>query len=247
MMFMAGLVPRTSSLRFGTAVINIPNHDPVVVAAEAAQFDHMSRGRFMLGIGPGGLSVRLRAVRRHRSRRAHPPDDGIGHADPAHLVAGPALRSAGRVPHACGSRTRSSGARRRLHAEAVPARRAADLDLAGEPGFAERPHRRQEGWGIISANIIRPARSPRTGRSTARRARSRKARVGDKWRVARNIMVAPPMPRRATACSPRHASNRYFFAYIREVLGRVGLLVACSSRIPTCRTTQATAEAIAEA
>ena len=55
LMFMAGLVPRTTNLRFGTAVINLPNHDPVIVAAEAAQFDHMSRGRFMLGIGPGGL------------------------------------------------------------------------------------------------------------------------------------------------------------------------------------------------
>src|SRR5262245_8356247 len=55
LMFMAGLVPQTRRLRFGTAVINITNHDPVKVAAEAAQFDHMSRGRFMLGIGPGGL------------------------------------------------------------------------------------------------------------------------------------------------------------------------------------------------
>ena len=55
LMFMAGLVPRTKNLRFGTGVICLPNHDPVVVAAEAAQFDHMSRGRFMLGVGPGGL------------------------------------------------------------------------------------------------------------------------------------------------------------------------------------------------
>ena len=54
-MFMASLLPRTSNLRFGTGVVCIPNHDPIVVAAEAAQFDHMSRGRFMLGIGPGGL------------------------------------------------------------------------------------------------------------------------------------------------------------------------------------------------
>src|SRR5215470_11325893 len=55
LMFMANLVARTKNLTFGTAVINLPNHDPVVVAAEVAQFDHMSRGRFMLGIGPGGL------------------------------------------------------------------------------------------------------------------------------------------------------------------------------------------------
>src|SRR6185437_1612429 len=54
-MFMASLVPRTSHLKFGTAVICLPSHDPVKVAAEVAQFDHMSKGRFMLGIGPGGL------------------------------------------------------------------------------------------------------------------------------------------------------------------------------------------------
>src|SRR5215471_20077057 len=51
LMFMAGLVPRTKNLTFGTAVICLPNHHPVKVAAEVAQFDHMSRGRFMLGIG----------------------------------------------------------------------------------------------------------------------------------------------------------------------------------------------------
>src|SRR3954466_6237952 len=55
MMFFAGLLPRTKNITFGTAVINLPNHHPAIVAAEAAQFDHMSRGRFMLGVGPGGL------------------------------------------------------------------------------------------------------------------------------------------------------------------------------------------------
>src|SRR5437588_949151 len=55
LMFMAGLISRTENLTFGTAVICLPNHHPVKVAAEVAQFDHMSRGRFMLGIGVGGL------------------------------------------------------------------------------------------------------------------------------------------------------------------------------------------------
>jgi len=36
-----------------TCVVCIPNHDPSVVAADAAQLDHMSRGSFMVGIGPG--------------------------------------------------------------------------------------------------------------------------------------------------------------------------------------------------
>ena len=55
LMFFAGLLERTQTIAFGTAVINLPNHHPAIVAAEAAQFDHMSKGRFMLGVGPGGL------------------------------------------------------------------------------------------------------------------------------------------------------------------------------------------------
>src|SRR6476646_6351216 len=56
LMFLAGLVPQTKNLTFGTAVINLPNHHPAIVAGEAAQFDHMSGGRFMFGIGSGGLA-----------------------------------------------------------------------------------------------------------------------------------------------------------------------------------------------
>src|ERR1700678_4241653 len=55
LMFMASLLPRTKNLTFGTAVICLPNHHPPRVAAEVAQFDNMSRGRFMFGIGVGGL------------------------------------------------------------------------------------------------------------------------------------------------------------------------------------------------
>ena len=56
LMFLASLINRTKTIRFGTGVIALPNHHPAVVAAEVAQFDHMSRGRLMFGIGPGGLA-----------------------------------------------------------------------------------------------------------------------------------------------------------------------------------------------
>ena len=56
LMFLAGLVPQTKNLTFGTAVINLPNHHPAIVAAECAQFDHMSGGRFLMGVGSGGLA-----------------------------------------------------------------------------------------------------------------------------------------------------------------------------------------------
>ena len=55
LMFMASLIHQTSRITFGTGVINLPNRHPAVIAAEVAQFDHMSQGRFLFGIGTGSL------------------------------------------------------------------------------------------------------------------------------------------------------------------------------------------------
>src|SRR3569832_303324 len=57
LMFLAGLVPQTKNLTFGTAVINLPNHHPAIVAAECAQFANKSGGRNQMGVGSGGLSA----------------------------------------------------------------------------------------------------------------------------------------------------------------------------------------------
>jgi len=53
--FMSALLPQTRNLVFGTGVLNLPQHFPPKVAADVALFDHMSNGRFLMGIGPGGL------------------------------------------------------------------------------------------------------------------------------------------------------------------------------------------------
>jgi alkanesulfonate monooxygenase SsuD/methylene tetrahydromethanopterin reductase-like flavin-dependent oxidoreductase (luciferase family) len=55
LMLMASLIPQTKRITFATGVINLPNRHPAVIAAEVAQFDHMSEGRFIFGIGTGSL------------------------------------------------------------------------------------------------------------------------------------------------------------------------------------------------
>src|SRR5215475_4394793 len=55
LMLMASLIRETQRITFATGVINLPNRHPAVVAAEVAQFDHMSNGRFIFGIGTGSL------------------------------------------------------------------------------------------------------------------------------------------------------------------------------------------------
>ena len=53
--FLANLIARTKRMKLGTGVVNLPYHHPAVIAAHAALLDHLSEGRLLLGVGPGGL------------------------------------------------------------------------------------------------------------------------------------------------------------------------------------------------
>jgi alkanesulfonate monooxygenase SsuD/methylene tetrahydromethanopterin reductase-like flavin-dependent oxidoreductase (luciferase family) len=53
--FMATLIHETTQIKFATGVINLPQHHPAMVAGDVAQFDHLSGGRYVMGVGPGGL------------------------------------------------------------------------------------------------------------------------------------------------------------------------------------------------
>ncbi len=55
LIFMSNLISRTENIRFGTGVLCLPQNHPAIVAGYAALFDHLSEGRFIMGIGPGGL------------------------------------------------------------------------------------------------------------------------------------------------------------------------------------------------
>ena len=55
LMFMAKAIPLTERVRLCTGVLNLPQQHPAVVAGFAAMFDHLAKGRFVMGIGPGGL------------------------------------------------------------------------------------------------------------------------------------------------------------------------------------------------
>jgi alkanesulfonate monooxygenase SsuD/methylene tetrahydromethanopterin reductase-like flavin-dependent oxidoreductase (luciferase family) len=57
--FLAMLIGRTRQIALGTGVLNLPQAHPAAVAAHAAMFDHLCRGRFIMGIGPGGLASDL--------------------------------------------------------------------------------------------------------------------------------------------------------------------------------------------
>jgi limonene 1,2-monooxygenase len=54
-LFIAAAAERTKHIKFGTGVISLPYHQPLMVANRIIQLDHQTRGRVMFGFGPGLL------------------------------------------------------------------------------------------------------------------------------------------------------------------------------------------------
>ena len=53
--FIASVAHETRNIRLGSGTVNLPNSHPAQVAAHVAMVDHLLEGRFLFGIGPGGL------------------------------------------------------------------------------------------------------------------------------------------------------------------------------------------------
>ncbi len=54
-LFIAAAAQATRRIRFGTGVISLPYHHPLMVANRLAQLDHQTMGRVTFGFGPGQL------------------------------------------------------------------------------------------------------------------------------------------------------------------------------------------------
>src|SRR3981189_687568 len=62
MMFHATLIPETKRIKLATGTSNLSHMHPVLIAVQAAMFDHMSEGRFILGVSPGALTTDAEAL-----------------------------------------------------------------------------------------------------------------------------------------------------------------------------------------
>jgi alkanesulfonate monooxygenase SsuD/methylene tetrahydromethanopterin reductase-like flavin-dependent oxidoreductase (luciferase family) len=246
MMFFANLLTRTENISFGTAVINIPNHHPAIVAAEAAQFDHMSKGRFMLGVGPGGLVSDFELFKNPdvhaRNRMVIEAVDfmqRIWSQDPPYALKGEFWDieiKDGILPHL------GVGFMPKPYQKGGP---PISISLASPRSSSARTAA-LKGWGMISANII-PTYSVAShweiySKACAEAGRSPR---GEDWRVARNILVAPSDSQAHDRVFGEAGSNRYFFTYMRQVLDSVGLLVMLKPR-PDLPDAEATPEVITQ-
>jgi probable F420-dependent oxidoreductase len=78
MVTLAYLAARTSTVRLGTAMLLLPQRNPVYVAKEVSSLDWLSGGRVDLGIGVGWLKEEFEALQVPWERRGHRTDEYVG-------------------------------------------------------------------------------------------------------------------------------------------------------------------------
>ena len=77
-LFIATAAERTKHLKFGTGVLSIPYHHPLMVANRMIQLDHITRGRVMLGVGPGALTTDAHMLGIEHTIQRERLDEGLG-------------------------------------------------------------------------------------------------------------------------------------------------------------------------
>lgn len=222
--FMATLIHQTKAIKFGTSVINLPQHHPAVVAGDTALFDHLSGGRFIMGVGPGGLGSDFELFKTfdknrsemmvesiemiHKIWASDPPyripgkywDITIEEQCLPHLGIGPMLKPL-QLPYPPLAVSAMSPA-------------SSTARLAGE-----------RGWGLISANFM-PVVHARShweqyciGAEKAGRRPDRK-----EWRLARSILVTESDSEAADYLADDASAFGWYYDYLRRNLGTYKLL-----------------------
>ncbi len=62
MLFQATLIHDTKTIKLATGTTNLAQMHPVVIAVNAAMFDHLAQGRFIMGVSPGALTSDCEAI-----------------------------------------------------------------------------------------------------------------------------------------------------------------------------------------
>src|SRR5881397_433113 len=76
--FIGVAAERTRNIRLGTGVVSVPYHHPFHVADRMVLLDHLTRGRVMLGVGPGALPSDAKMLAIEPTRQREMMDEGLG-------------------------------------------------------------------------------------------------------------------------------------------------------------------------
>jgi len=190
LIFIATLARDTKRIKLGSGTVNLANRHPAATAAEIAMVDTLLEGRFILGVGPGGLPSDAEMMETMDADR-----NAIFVESMQHMIA----LWTQQPPY------RLKGKRWQLSTERTW---TPDLGMGGMLRPFQKPHppivvtailpnsngiaaAAARGWTPISANFVQPwvvkSHWPKYVEGCARSGREAK---GADWRVAKSIFVA---------------------------------------------------------
>ncbi|MFP4275665.1 MAG: LLM class flavin-dependent oxidoreductase, partial [Paracoccaceae bacterium] len=76
--FIGVAAERTRHIRLGTGVVSLSYHNPLWVAERIVMLDHLTRGRVMLGVGPGALPTDAKMIGIEPSQTRQLLEDSLG-------------------------------------------------------------------------------------------------------------------------------------------------------------------------
>ena len=207
LIFIAALARDTKRMKLGSGTVNLANRHPAVTAAEIAMVDTMLKGRFILGIGPGGLRSDAEMMETLDADRTAIFVESIDHMI-ALWTRTPPYRLQGKRWNLTTERTAQidigMGALLKPFQKPYPPIVVTAI-LPNSNGIAAAAER---GWAPISANFVHPwvvkTHWPKYVEGCARAGREAR---GEDWRVAKSIFVADDD---ATARRMRGTFGYYF-------------------------------------
>lgn len=222
--FMATLIPETKSIKFGTGVLNLPQHHPAQVAGNVALFDHLSAGRYIMGVGPGGLGSDFELFQTFDKNRSEMMVEAveiihkIWASDPPYHIPGKYWLidiDSQCIPHL------GIGPMRKPFQKPYPPLAVSAMS----PSSSTARLAGERGWGMVSANFM-PVANAKThweqycvGAEAAGRRPDRA-----QWRLARSILVTESDAEARDYLATPKNSYRWYYSYLRDNLATFKLL-----------------------
>lgn len=215
--FLAYIAPLTRRMKLGTGVINLPNRHPAVVAGDVAMLDHLTKGRFQLGIGPGGLASDMELFNtltgKDRGRmmiESYEMIMRIWASDPPYEIKGEywdfTIREMVKKDILQGFMPKPYQKPHPFVATSAMSPNSGTAKIAGA-----------KGWGLISANF-NPWETVKTHWDAYEAGSKSVGGVADrsKWRVARSILVAESDAKAQTYLAKAENTFRVYYQQTRD-------------------------------
>ncbi|MBT3332030.1 MAG: LLM class flavin-dependent oxidoreductase [Rhodospirillaceae bacterium] len=229
LMFFASMIEQTKGINFASGVLNLPQQHPTQVAAQVANFDHMSRGRYIMGIGPGGLvsDFELLGLTDEKQRRAMMLEsiDAIHKIWGTDAKAGPGYDIDGEywpiklkdavLPHL------GIGEICKPYQDPYP---TVCLSIVS-PHSSSATMAAERGWEIVSANFIQ-ARYIQSHWQAYQKGCDNVGRAANPaaWRIARSILVTDDQQEAEDYIANPNGGLSFYFRYFMDLYRSRGIL-----------------------